>query len=258
MSPSAKTSGWPGSVRSGSTVTRPARSCSAPVRSASAEASPDAVHAGGPDDGARRDAPRRAVRVLDRDAGLVDADDGAAEHRRHAEPAQRALGLRRQRRRERRSARGRRPRRAGCGRWRDRWCGSRGAGCRGRARRSGRPSRRRSGRRRPPTNVSHSRRRSGSRSSSAASKAARMRPRTVSALSSDFTSARVGAPLVVAEVGVVRAAGDDQRVVGHRLGRRQSGDRPQDAPRAARGRSRATSASTTRTLRLRLKIARSG
>ena len=39
------------------------------------------------------------------------------------------------------------------------------------------------------TNVSHSPRRSGSRSSSAASKAARMRLRTVSALSSDFTSA---------------------------------------------------------------------
>ena len=55
-----------------------------------------------------------------------------------------------------------------------------------------------------------------------------MRPRTSSALSSDFTSARVGAPLVVAEVGVVRAAGDDQRVVGHRLGCRQAGDRSKD------------------------------
>ena len=43
MSPSANTSGWPGSVRSGSTVTRPARSRSAPVSSASLPARPEAV-----------------------------------------------------------------------------------------------------------------------------------------------------------------------------------------------------------------------
>jgi hypothetical protein len=42
----------------------------------------------------------RAVRGLDRDAGVVDVDDGAAEYRCDAEPAQRALGLGRQRRRE--------------------------------------------------------------------------------------------------------------------------------------------------------------
>src|SRR5205085_166886 len=43
MSPSAKTSGRPGSVRSGSTVTRPARSTSAPVSSPSCLARLEAV-----------------------------------------------------------------------------------------------------------------------------------------------------------------------------------------------------------------------
>ncbi len=43
MSPSANTSGWPGSVRSGSTVIRPARSSSAPVSSPSLVASSEAV-----------------------------------------------------------------------------------------------------------------------------------------------------------------------------------------------------------------------
>ena len=42
MSPTAKTSGWPGRVRSGSTAMRPARSTSAPVASASAAASGEA------------------------------------------------------------------------------------------------------------------------------------------------------------------------------------------------------------------------
>ena len=42
MSPTANTSGWPGSVRSGSTAMRPARSVSAPVASASVAASGDA------------------------------------------------------------------------------------------------------------------------------------------------------------------------------------------------------------------------
>ena len=39
---------------------------------------------------------------------------------------------------------------------------------------------------------------------------------------------RMRAPLVVAEVGVVRAARDDQRVVGHRFRCRQIADRPED------------------------------
>ena len=43
MSPSANTSGWPGSVRSGSTVTRPARSISAPL--SLARASPASAEA---------------------------------------------------------------------------------------------------------------------------------------------------------------------------------------------------------------------
>ena len=42
MSPTANTSGWPGSVRSGSTAMRPARSSSAPLASASLAASGDA------------------------------------------------------------------------------------------------------------------------------------------------------------------------------------------------------------------------
>ena len=37
----------------------------------------------------------RVVRMRDRDARLVDIDDGATEHRYDAEPAVRALGLRR-------------------------------------------------------------------------------------------------------------------------------------------------------------------
>ena len=43
MSPSASTSGWPGSVRSGSTATRPARSTSMPASPASLPARPEAV-----------------------------------------------------------------------------------------------------------------------------------------------------------------------------------------------------------------------
>ena len=43
MSPTAKTSGWPGSVQSGSTWMRPARSHSAPEASASSFASGEAA-----------------------------------------------------------------------------------------------------------------------------------------------------------------------------------------------------------------------
>ncbi len=43
MSPIAKISGWPGSVQSGLTSTRPARSVAAPVRSASCRASGEAA-----------------------------------------------------------------------------------------------------------------------------------------------------------------------------------------------------------------------
>ena len=42
MSPIAKTSGWPGRLQSGRTATRPARSVSAPVASASILASGEA------------------------------------------------------------------------------------------------------------------------------------------------------------------------------------------------------------------------
>ena len=77
------------------------------------------------------------------------------------------------------------------------------------------------------TNVSHARRRSASGSHSAASSAVRMRVRMSSAPSSDFSSGALRLPVVVAEVGVARSAGDDQAVVlqrarrGHACGRRR-------------------------------------
>src|SRR5215207_8098200 len=69
MSPSARTSGWPGRVRSGSTVTRPARSSSAPDSSAS----------------------------RDGYGLLVDGDDRALQQQRNAEGRKRARGFARQR-----------------------------------------------------------------------------------------------------------------------------------------------------------------
>src|SRR5215213_4989508 len=72
MSPTAKTSGWPGIVRSGSTEMRPARSTSAPVASARALASGDAL---GP-----------AVGGADVDAGGVDGGDAGAHAELDAEP----------------------------------------------------------------------------------------------------------------------------------------------------------------------------
>ena len=54
MSPIANTSGCPGSVQSGLTAMRPARSVSAPVFSASCVASGGGLHPGGPDPGPGR------------------------------------------------------------------------------------------------------------------------------------------------------------------------------------------------------------
>ena len=60
-SPTTKISGWPGIVRSGPTITRPARSVSAPVADATVRANDEALHAGRPQDGPRRDLGRGAV-----------------------------------------------------------------------------------------------------------------------------------------------------------------------------------------------------
>ena len=170
---------------------------------------------------------RRAVRVLDRDAGLVDVDDGAAEHRRDAQPAQRALGLRRQRRRE--------PGEHAVGGLDEQDAAA--AGIRG----SEVAAQRVAGELGDlaghldagGTGADHCERQplvaplgiglelgglEGGQDAAADGQRALER----------LHLGRVRAPLVVAEVGVVRAAGDDQRVVGHRLRRRQIGDRPQD------------------------------
>ena len=90
MSPSASTSGCPGSERSGSTVTRPdlvdlgagcLRETCGQLRRR---------HAGRPDGGARRRLHRIAVRAADRDRAGGDADHGVVDERRHAQSLQRA------------------------------------------------------------------------------------------------------------------------------------------------------------------------
>ncbi len=188
MSPSAKISGWPGSVRSASTVTRPARSSSAPVCSANAEASPEAVTPAAQTTvrvGMRAVAPsgcsivtavaststtvlsssgltpsRRSER-----SAFADSDGGKPVRTRSAVSTSRTRALRESTARKSR----RRVSRASSAIWP---AISTPVG----------PAP-------TTTNVSHSSRRSGSRSSSAASNAARMPLRTVSALSSDLTSA---------------------------------------------------------------------
>ena len=145
MSPSAITSGWPGSVRSGSTVTPPGAVGLGARGLRQAPRDAGRGDAGGPHDGARADAPRRAVGRLELDAGLVDVDDQLVDERGHAEAARAGAPRSRTGRAGTRRARDRPPRRAGSAR---RPCpprGSRAAACRARARRSGRPSRRRSG-----------------------------------------------------------------------------------------------------------------
>ena len=126
--------------------------------------------------------------------------------------------------------------------------GSRGAACRARARRSGPPSRRRSARRRRRRRSASVPRASGSGSASAASNAPSRPPAHDERALERLHLGRVLAPLVVAEVRVARAAGDDQRVVGDRRRRRHVADRPQCTSRASRSKS-VTSAITTRTLR---------
>ena len=227
MSPSAKTSGWPGRVRSGFD-----RNATGAVLLGAGElgqrrGEAGRGDAGGPDDGSRRDALRRAVRVLDRDAGLVDVDDGAAEHRRHAQPAQRALGLRRQRRRE--------PGEHAVGGLDEQdaaaagICGAEVA-AQGVAGELGDLAGHLDA---GGTGADHHERQplaaplgialdlgglEGGEDAAAHGQRALER----------LHLGRMGAPLVVAEVGVVRAARDDQRVIGDRLRCRQTGDRPED------------------------------
>ncbi len=79
MSPTTKTSGWPGRVRSSWTSMRPARSSAAPVWSASCAPERRGADAGGPHLAHGLDALAPAVGVLDLDAGRVDVDDLGAE-----------------------------------------------------------------------------------------------------------------------------------------------------------------------------------
>ena len=103
MSPAANTSGWPGSERSGSTRTRPARSVSAPVASARSPRQGRRRDARGPDDRARPDRLARPVGHRQLDAVGGDPDDRRLQHRRDAEllerprrSARQPLGKRRQ------------------------------------------------------------------------------------------------------------------------------------------------------------------
>ena len=184
-SPTTKTSGWPGSEQSGSTLTRP-----------------DAVHLGagrsattprGGEPASRPPRPwcgRESARWTRRRAtstpALVHAGHHGAEVDLDAQAARAPGGLVREPVAEVRPAPGRRPRRAAPGRRPGRCAGSCAAAPGGTARRSGRPSPPRSG---PPpttTKVSQPRRASGSVSASASSKAPKMRPRSSSASSMVF------------------------------------------------------------------------
>ena len=105
------------------------------------------------------------------------------------------------------------PRRAGSARLPCRSSGSRGGACRGRSRRALRRAPRRSARRRRARTTSTPRRRAGSCSRSAASKAMRIRRRISSRVVERLQAGRVAGPVVVAEVREARPGGDDQRVV---------------------------------------------
>ena len=99
------------------------------------------------------------------------------------------------------------------------------------------------------TKVSSAAWRSGSGSSSAASKASRICAADRQRALERLELGRVLLPLVVAEVGVLRAAGDDQRVVLERARARRPARRRAGATRRAARSKSTTSASTTRTLR---------
>ena len=102
MSPTTNTSGWPGSVRSGFTLIRPARSTGAPDCSPSSLPSGLACTPAAHTLVVGLDAAAGAVLVLDVDAPLVDVDDHRAELHLDAELLQRVLGLLAELRAERR------------------------------------------------------------------------------------------------------------------------------------------------------------
>ena len=110
------------------------------------------------------------------------------------------------------------PRRGRCGRRPDRCGGTPTSGRRGRSRRWRRPSRPRSARRRPPRTWERRRRPRPRPASSARSNADRIRRRMASASSRRLEAGREGLPGVVAEIGMGRAGGDHQLVVGDRPG----------------------------------------
>ena len=220
MSPSANTSGWPGSVRSGSTISRPARSSVARPRQLGElrARGPTASRPAAQIDGPRRDAlcsPSRAAIVT---TSRVDVDDRVLQQRRHAELLERARGACARATAGSRSARGRRPRSAARVPSRGVDAAEVARSCRARSRRSGRPSPRRSARRRRRRRSATRARRSGSGSHSAASNALQDPAADVERALQRLQLGRVRAPVVVAEVGVARAAGDDQRVVLERVG----------------------------------------
>ena len=219
MSPSANTSGWPGSVRSGSTVTRPAGSRSAPVSSASRPARLEAV----------TPAAQTTVRVGIRSASTVTLSLSMPTTVR---PASTVTPTRCSERAAFAESEG-----GNVVSTRSAASTSRMRAVRGSTLRKSRRSVSRAssaiwpaistpvGPAPTTTNVSQASRRPRSGSASAASKALRRRVRTTSALSSDFTSAACSRQLVVPEVRVARAAGDDERVVGERRRSRDAADR---------------------------------
>ena len=211
--------GVAGQRRSAATVTRPARSMLAPVASPSAAASRRRARR----PPRRRCAPGCAARaVLALDLHAVRRRRRRpmrAEHRRDAERAQRARGLRRELRRERGRAPGRQPRRAGCGA--SRVDGAEVAPSVSRAISAIWPA---SSTPVGPGADDHEGepRARGARDRSRSRRPRRRRgcaARISIASSSVLSPGAARAPLVVAEVGVARAGRDDERVVvEHALG----------------------------------------
>ncbi len=214
MSPTAKTSGWPGSVRSGSTLIRPARSTSAPHASASLPASGDACTP------AAQITVRAAMRSVVPSFRVTSTPSAST-------PVTRAPI---------RSSTPRSPSSRAAAR--DRLCPNVASGSSppstmitrivvgSKVRKSPRSARNASSRTCPATStpvgpaptttmVSHSRCSCASIAISAISNAPKMRRRSSSASSIVFMPGREQRELVVAEVRLVGAGGDDQAVVGN-------------------------------------------
>ena len=222
-SPMTKISGYPGSERSGPTRDRPARSCS-PGRPATSAA-------------ARTPAAQTTVAASIRPCSRVtpvgvDVGDLGA---RSSPPRHSGRGAGRRRRRD---ARGRSagsgvpPRSARCGRPPGRYGGTRTSARRGRSRRWPRPSRRRSDRRRPRRRWSRAGARAASPASSARSKADQDAPADGERVLDRLQPGREGLPGVVAEVGVGRAGGDHQLIIGDRPGLGEEPGAPPDRRRS--------------------------